>query len=149
MDIQIKDFKLKLQELRALQGHSYQSLIQYFKRRKVHGANEPVCHQPHTSWHTFQTKESYIGSMASYNTTQQSTVKPIYNGHLWEMARWPLYTGWLLYTAGFPGSQWIVFLCANNHSIYVLLTITTTRNATNMIKNQQTSQHVRNVGKWS
>ena len=26
------------------------------------------------------------------------TVKPAYNGHPWKMARWPLYTGRLLYT---------------------------------------------------
>ena len=24
------------------------------------------------------------------------TAKPVYNGHTWEMARWPLYTGWPL-----------------------------------------------------
>ena len=44
-----------------------------------------------------------IPPTANYNSSyinkiNVNTVKPVYNGHPWEMTRWPLYTGWPLHT---------------------------------------------------
>ena len=41
----------------------------------------------------------YVCTSALQSTKKHwYTVEPVYNGHLWEMATWPLYTGWPLYS---------------------------------------------------
>ena len=43
------------------------------------------------SVYTYQTRECF--ACDKFAKKKKNTVKPVYNGHPWEMARRPLYTG--------------------------------------------------------